>query len=117
VQDIHEAWSDWSQTYSFQTPLHAYPWPGFSWLPTEPNQDEVVIFDPEQSGVNYLWTVTQGEGTYADSTGPTNENPHIIFSTPDNKIKLRVTDSVPYSCESEEIDLEANMKKCRRSVG
>jgi hypothetical protein len=109
VQDIHEAWSDWSQTYSFQTPLHAYPWPGFSWLPTEPNQDEVVIFDPEQSGVNYLWTVTQGEGTYADSTGPTNENPHIIFSTPDNKIKLRVTDSVPYSCESEEIDLEANL--------
>jgi hypothetical protein len=109
VQDSEEAWSDWSETYSFQTPLHAYPWAGFSWAPEEPNQEEVVIFDPVQSGVNYLWTVTQGEGTYADSTGPTNENPHIIFSTPDNKIKLRVTDSVPYTCESEEIDLEANL--------
>ncbi len=108
VKDAYH-WSDWSDANPFTTPLHAYPWSGFSWTPPEPSQAEVVVFDPEDTGVSYFWTITQGTGEYTDSTGPTNESPHIKFSTTANKIKLRVTDSVPYSCESLEQEVVAQL--------
>lgn len=109
VQDSHGAWSSWSDTFSFTTPVHAYPWPGFTWAPQDPRREEVVIFDPEENDVDYLWTVTEGAETYTDGTSPTSRNPHIKFSTLENKIKLRVTDSVPYSCESAETAIETTL--------
>lgn len=108
VKDSY-TWSPWSNANMFATPVHAYPWPEFTWIPEDPNQDEVVIFDPVETGVNFLWTVTQGDGTFTDETNPTSEVPHVTFSTFENRIKLRVTDSVPYSCESDEQSIEASL--------
>ena len=101
VKDSYGNWSVWSDSHKFKTPKHAYPYPGFSWDPQEPTQEEVVVFNPDQTGVYYLWTVTEGEGVYADETGPTNEEPHIKFLSTVNRIKLKVTDSDGYFCESE----------------
>jgi len=109
VKDNQGNWSDFSTPSNFQTPRHAYPYPGFSWDPLEPTQKEVVIFTPDQAGLFYLWTVTQGDATFVDSTAPTSFSPHITFTTTDNKIKLRVTDSDAYSCESEEMDITAQL--------
>jgi len=109
VKDDQGNWSEWSNAYPFTTPLHAYPWSGFSWLPESPTQGEVVVFDPEEENVNYFWTVTEGEEQYADETGPTSEEPHIKFLSSTNKIKLKVTDAVPYSCESDEQELTAQL--------
>ena len=107
-------WSNWSNIDDFTTPEHAYPWSGFSWLPQEPNQGEVVVFDPEETNVYYLWTFNQGAlDTYepADGTSETSEEPHIKFLISNNKAKLKVTDktSQVYSCESEEKEITAQM--------
>jgi len=109
VKDDQDNWSVWSDTFSFTTPLHAYPWSGFSWLPQDPSQDEVVVFTPEETGFYYLWTITEGEGVYTNETGPTSEEPHIKFLTTTNKIKLEVTDFDAYSCESSEQEITAQL--------
>lgn len=109
VKDDQGNWSTWSSSDEFKTPKHAYPWPDFSWLPEDPNQGEVVVFDPEETDVNYFWTITQGEGQYTDETGPTSEEPRIKFLDTTNKIKLKVTDANAYSCESDEQEITAQL--------
>ncbi len=106
VRDDHDNWSDWSSTNSFESPKHAYPYPGFTWLPKNPNQKEVVIFNPDETNVYYLWTFNQGAiTTYetTDDTSETSEEPHIKFLISDNTAKLKVTDKddSDYFCESE----------------
>ncbi|MFH1780944.1 MAG: hypothetical protein ABH841_02985 [Candidatus Nealsonbacteria bacterium] len=107
VKDNHNNWSEWSDANlsKFASPAHAYPYPGFSWLPEEPNQKEVVVFDPDATDVYYLWTFNQGAlDTYepTDDTSETDEEPHIKFLTSANTVKLKVTDKeYDYFCESQ----------------
>lgn len=109
VKDGYDNWSPWSSSHSFKTPDHAYPYAGFTWYPAEPTQKEQVIFTPDESGLFYLWTVTQGDATFVDETAPTSEEPHITFNSTDNKVKLKVTDNDAYWCESEEQEITAQL--------
>jgi len=109
AKDQQGVWSNWSNIDNFTTPEHAYPYPGFSWVPQEPSQQEVVVFTPDQTGLAYLWTITEGTGEYVDGTGSASQSPHIEFLTPDNKIKLVITDSDDYSCESAEEAITAEL--------
>jgi len=115
VKDDHNNWSEWSNpANNFKTAKHAYPWPDFEWLPLEPNQGEVVVFDPDSSiiydGLSaFQWTITEGEGIYIDDTSDNSQYPHIIFSTTDNRMKLKVTDSDGYACETDEEIITAQL--------
>ena len=119
VKDDHGNWSEWSKSYEFKTPKHAYPWPDFTWSPEEPTQGEVVIFDSSQTETfgetavsSHLWTINEGTGQYIDDTNNSSQYPRIIFSTPTNKVTLKVTDSTlptGYSCESNEEEITAQL--------
>jgi len=109
VRDDNDNWSEWLDSTKFDTPIHAYPYPGFIWLPQEPNQKETVIFTPDETDLFYFWTVAQGEAAFVDSTGPTNEQPHIVFESVDNKVKLKITDDDGYCCESDEQEITAQL--------
>ncbi|MEK7212094.1 MAG: hypothetical protein AAB686_00260, partial [Patescibacteria group bacterium] len=108
VKDIPGAWSEWSSNNQFQTPNQAYPYSGFSWAPQTPNQGEVVVFTPDNSGYTYLWTITLGSATFTDNTTNASQNPHIIFNSRTNKVKLQVTQG-SYSCTSQEYTISANL--------
>ncbi len=112
VKDSHNNWSEWSTPQLFKTPEEAYPYPGVSWDPLSPNQKEVVIFTPDQTGSDsYSWIVNEDTGAgyqFVDGTDILDEEPHIKFLTADNTVKLRVTrDS--YFCESQEYEITANL--------
>lgn len=105
VKDNQGNWSSWSDTDSFTTPKHAYPYPDFTFLPAEPAQGEQVDFNPDNSQVfgegttiqTYLWTITQGTGSFVNSN-QNSQYPHIQFDTLNNKVKLEITDSDDYFC-------------------
>jgi len=110
VKDNQNNWSDWSDVKYFQTRKYAYPWIDFSWIPPSPSQEEVVVFDPDESqtfddlplaDANFSWTITKGTGTFTDDTNANFQYPHIKFSTSENKVKLRIRDSSGYWCEKE----------------
>ncbi len=109
VRDDQGNWSDWSDLGSFTTPLHAYPWPDFTWEPQEPTEGEVATFDPDSSEVfggasisSYLWTVTEGNAFFTNGTDETSHYPQVVFTTQNNKMKLDITDSDGYSCPCDE---------------
>jgi hypothetical protein len=99
----------WIGGPSFTTISHAYPTPNFTFLPSNPAIEEVVIFTNTSQAYggatisSNFWTITQGAGTFVDGTSANSSNPHIKFSTRDNRIKLQVADSSGYNCETEKI--------------
>lgn len=111
VWDSFGGVSPWSDPSKSKTDKHASPWVVFNWTPAQPTQGEIVEFNPDGTEVfgggisSYLWTITQGTGDFIDGTLPTSQYPHIIFSTLYNKMKLAVTDTDGYSCESDEQDI------------
>ena len=115
VKDNQGNWSAWSSSNNFRTPAHAYPWVDFFWAPVRPSQNETVSFDPDASVVYdgssidaYLWSVSQGTGSFVDSTNADSHYPHIQFSTLSNKINLQITDDDDFSC-SKEKDVTAQL--------
>ena len=116
VKDSHNNWSPWSDANIFLTPDHAYPWPDFNWTPEEPAEGEVVVFNPDLTQVyggasisSYLWTITHGTGIYVEGTTNSSQYPNVLFSTTDNRMKVQITDSSGYSCQSSEKDIFLTM--------
>ncbi|RLC33539.1 MAG: hypothetical protein DRZ76_04225, partial [Candidatus Nealsonbacteria bacterium] len=116
VKDNQGNWSEWSNSDSFKTPKHAYPWPDFDWEPLEPIQGEVVIFDPDASetfgGTNistYSWNIVEGNGSFVDGTSPNSQYPHIIFDAETNKVALTITDTDDYSCTCTKEEITAQL--------
>jgi hypothetical protein len=109
-------WSSWSDSSSFVTFNHAYPFVDFTWDPLSPSQEETVVFDPDSGDyggsqtydgfpledASFFWSITQGSGSFVDDTDAYSQYPHIQFSTSENKVKLRITDSSTYWCEREQ---------------
>ena len=108
VRDSNGNWSDWSSPKQSETDSHASPWVDFTWEPPEPTQGEIVEFIDQTepfggaSIESWLWTIKPpGIGVFVDSTTNASQNPHIIFSTINNTVRLEVTDSDNYSCYNE----------------
>ena len=118
VWDTNDASSDWTYGDSFTTPLHAYPFPEFSWNPSSPQMgqviqlcstyeegvcatDESICYDVNQnpvscSGGTFLWTIPS-DAVFTDGTDQNSENPRIILFSSD--ITLEITDVDGYgSC-------------------
>jgi hypothetical protein len=113
VKDSEDNWSsDWSNSVNLTTPVHAYPWPDFSWSPADPAAEETVqiinnskCFDNNNNEVNcssWFWTIS--EATFVDGTTATDEEPRIqFFSIGDNSAKLRATDVQGFFCPKEKM--------------
>jgi len=92
--------SGWTAGPIFDTPLHAYPWPDFSFLPAEPSVDESVNFTDTSliygGAVASSWNWTFQDGDPATATV---QNPSSIFlSKGDKAISLKTTDNDGYNC-------------------
>ena len=105
VKDSNGVWSnDWSGSVSATTPLHAYPWPDFSWSPTSPAVQETVIMDDlskcynssnNEIACNFWSWIKPGTATFVDGTNSSQAEPHIQFlNAGDNTVTLRVSDAV-----------------------
>lgn len=100
VKDSQNNWSIWSDVYSFTTPVHAYPWPGFTFSPAKPKQGESVNFQDQttfyDSGVGHIWNWDFGDGGSSVL-----QNPSYSFNSLGNYcVRLRATDSDGFSCQT-----------------
>ncbi|MBU0476909.1 hypothetical protein KKB68_02815, partial [Patescibacteria group bacterium] len=120
VWDSLDVESGWVFGPAFST-SHAYPDPDFTLSSPNPSVDEVVSFNPDNSQpyggaaiTNYQWTITQGSGSFVDSTTSVSRYPSIKFSTRANKVELRVTDSSGYACYKEkDVDVQLPLPEWR----
>ncbi|MDP2820872.1 MAG: PKD domain-containing protein [bacterium] len=92
--------SGWVAGPTFDTPLHAYPWPDFTYLPAEPSVNETVNFTDTTltyggaSIVSRNWTFQDG-----DPATSTAQNPGSQFlSKGDKAVSLAATDNSGYGC-------------------
>jgi len=74
VWDLLDDSSSWANGTPFTTPVHAYPQPGFTWIPLFPSpgdpiqfQDETV-FAPGSFNQSWLWSF--GDGTTSSQQNP-----------------------------------------------
>jgi len=100
VWDQSSIESAWSSPDTFNTPKHQYPLIDFSWSPSNPSQDEEVVFTDDSTvyGVSsksaWVWTFTDGNPASLNEQNPTTQ----FNSTGDKQVTLEVTDSDGYSC-------------------
>jgi hypothetical protein len=104
VKDNQGVWSSgWSNSITFSTPQHAYPWPDFDWTPKKVVIDEPVeminnskcfdINNNETPCSSWHWTIPADAIFVATSTAADFE-PHIQFSSiGNNSVTLRAYDS------------------------
>jgi len=92
--------SGWVPGPSFTTPLHAYPWIDFSWLPLSPSVGVIVTFT-DQSLVfggatksSWDWTFQDGDPASSDLPGPQTK----FTSSGPKEVSLTVTDSDTFVC-------------------
>lgn len=100
VWDSEDNNSGWTSGSSFTTEAHQYPTIDFDWAPTQPSEDEDVVF-ADQSTVyggtsKSAWSWTFEDGYPASSSV---QNPTIQFTDSGNKsVTLQVTDSDGFLC-------------------
>jgi hypothetical protein len=109
VWDSQDASSDWVAGQRFTTD-HAYPYVDFTWTPQNPSEETVLVFDPTELTQTYggasiysvLWSITQGDGDFVDTTTEASLQPHIKFvkNTRVAKVVLQLSDSDGYVCTS-----------------
>ena len=100
VRDDRGLESAWSSSCNFNTPVHAYPDPDFTWIPNRPLIEENVQFTDQttyyggSSGSIWSWTFEDGDPSVSSL-----ENPVTEFNSSGQKaINLIVTDSSGFSC-------------------
>lgn len=99
VKDNQGNWSNFSNSKSFATPSHAYPWIDFNWLPSSPKANELVQFSSASttfyggaSGLSWAWDF--GDSGIASTQNPT----HSYLTQGTYLIKLGVCDNSSYCC-------------------
>jgi len=100
VYDSNGADSGWVSGSSFITETHQYPLINFSWSPSNPSQNEEIIFTDEStvyggsSKSAWSWSLIDGNPASSSQQNPTTQ----FNSTEEKQVTLQVTDSDGYSC-------------------
>jgi len=110
VKDSNDAWSEWSEISSFNTPLHTYPEPNFIHSPEYPSAEEEVLFtdlstcynssnEPYYCNINganrYIWTFGDGETCDSNTNSSCRGNvTHSYSEALEYTVTLQVIDNV-----------------------
>lgn len=96
VWDSVDEESSWATGPTFQTALHPYPSPDFSWTPQFPVKNEVAEFEDQTTFYNggLSWDWNFGDGGVSSAQNPT----HAYASENSYSVSLRATDSSGFSC-------------------
>ncbi len=112
VKDSQGNWSPWSTSSSFKTPLHAFPFPEFSWSPETPALGETVVFTDQSvcysspgnttyfcknnSNNRYQWDFGNDGTIDCDSNVNSTCRGNITYIIQSSKtyVKLTITDDV-----------------------
>ncbi len=100
IRDEKGAWSNWSSTDSFTTPLHASPSINFSWAPQRPAVNEIVqltdLSEVYGGSTKFSWYWTFQDGIPSSSI---KQNATTTFTSFGPKtVTLKVTDSDGFNC-------------------
>jgi len=116
VEDSNNNWSSWSDTDSFESSVHTYPKPRFSFDPKDPNVDTVVMFTDsslcydslnqayncrEDVDNRYLWSF--GDSGVCDSNSNSlcrGSATHTYSDVLDYTVSLQITDGLG-TCSTE----------------
>ena len=109
IKDRVGKWSEWSETNSFITPLHKYPYANFSWFPYKIWAKDKTQFCSIKQGKcsvvsqarlsDFFGDSAFVEWDFGDGKIIKQDNPIYIFPEKgDYNVKVKVTDEDGYSC-------------------